>query len=976
MSSESFGTRVQLLVESSLIAPSLTLAGWPCKFYRSNTEIGSDPIASFSWLALIYNLGFWLSLPLGLSIYNKIFCQQKPLSSTLSSEPETADEETSRSNSVANRKQRNLQLSDIFVATAILACAFGYWQWIRNRGAAEARLALEIIEKGGAVRQETALPWLTQSLFRYIAEAGCLRIVEVRLQNPDNALLEVVAALPYLRTLNIAGGVYDFHSLDRLKTNPLLIELAIVGRPINAVAIDVVRSLPALRRLNLMRTNISAAGVAALGAQPRLLELNLVHTDVKLSEFGRPAFAKTLRKLNLPHPAKGMGDSLRLDGWPELVHLSCYEYDELLNNEVVELTLKHLPKLESVELDTLQKFDIDFEDLPKLSKIALSLFQWDQRTSSNQIVPSFLWVGKLRMRGVPKLEKLTIFPVDTESIDIEQETLSLGLCVFNKSASRKDYDSLRLYGSADTQYGGAMGYLTHDEIELSRRQKWVDDIATQSVVHRVDFELVPLRDVKLNALVDNQSIRELVLGRSGLEESQLRELEGMEQLQVLSLVSIYVDGRMIEWLAKSFPNLRRLVCERDYVQRLRLENIPNLETVFYKVSAPTPGSSSAFMTTQSPMDALKILNAPKLSDYFETVLPLKVLHIESAPALTGLSFQSPLPAGAVIKGVRDLEFFSAGGASCSDAIVNEVLGCTGLKRLTLAHADLLPETLGRIARLHKLESLVLTGTRVNEDFAASLVKLEKLRNLRLDQCGLSNSAAVGISQLKHLQTLDCGDIALTSQDVSRLLKNLPALRQLSLAGAELDSDNIRQLTKLHSLQILDLSNCELSDDVLKVFAESSFDQLAEVKLNASKLGEVGFPHLVRRQKNMKFALVGTEIAPELMDYLISQGRVTEFDGEDSMWQMERGRRGTPSFGSWKSTVNAMSEPGDIDPQGFSPRRQELASEMESHDESMMGATEAYPPARTPLEALGERLFRWQMVSPASDSASISAGSGQ
>lgn len=113
-----------------------------------------------------------------------------------------------------------------------------------------------------------------------------------------------------------------------------------------------------------------------------------------------------------------MGDGLRLDGWPELVHLSCFEYDELLNNEVVELTLKHLPKLESVELDTLQKFDIDFEDLPKLSKIALSLFQWDQRTSSNQIVLSFLWVGKLRMRGVLKLEKLTIFPVDTESIDI------------------------------------------------------------------------------------------------------------------------------------------------------------------------------------------------------------------------------------------------------------------------------------------------------------------------------------------------------------------------------------------------------------------------------------------------------------------------------------------------------------------------------------------------------------------------------
>ncbi|MCA9160378.1 MAG: hypothetical protein KDA72_18725 [Planctomycetales bacterium] len=124
-----------------------------------------------------------------------------------------------------------------------------------------------------------------------------------------------------------------------------------------------------------------------------------------------------------------------------------------------------------------------------------------------------------------------------------------------------------------------------------------------------------------------------------------------------------------------------------------------------------------------------------------------------------------------------------------------------------------------------------------------------------------------------MQTLERGDIALTTEDVSRMLENLPALRQLSLAGGELDSDNIRQLSKLHSLQMLDLSNCELSDDVLKVFAELTCDQLVEMRLNASRLGKVGFPHLVRRQKNMKFALVDTEIAPELMDYLISQGRL-------------------------------------------------------------------------------------------------------
>ena len=997
--SEPFGMGVQLFPGSvgiSSIATSRplppTFAGWPFKFYQSIGAAGELRVASFKWSAMLLTICFWSLVPLAIVLYEQLIFRKRIRSDKLEFEEDDSERGvTQESPNVLNSKlqrpnkpkRRSLQLADIFVVTALIAGVFGFWQTIRKRGELDKKLATEVTNKGGGAKRSAMLPWIASELLRVGGHAACLRTTEVRLVNPDDALLAKVVALPYLRTLNIAGGNYDFRTLNHLSTNPLFTEIGIVGRPLNADAIAAIRSMQSLRKLNLMRTNITAAGVAAIG-QPRLLELNLVHTDVQLSELGSPAFAKTLKKLSLPHPRKGGGDSLRLEDWPELVELSCYEYDELLNREPVALILKNLPKLTTVELDGLQMFNVDFEQLPSLTKFEPTFLQWEQRTTPQQVVPSFVWAGRLRIKNVPNLKELSIFCADTQSIDIDQESMTLGLCVFNKGAGRSDRTGMGMgiMGGSRMDYSEP-GYLTHADIPLATRQNWIDDLAKCHGLQSVDLELVPLKGVKLHSLVANKSIRQLKLGKSGVASSQLSELKGMDQLEELSLVAIPVDGRAVEWLAKTLPNLRKITCEPFAVQRLRLEHIPNLESIFEKPQEANQNGYSPFMNQdQSQLDALRIVDAPRLKDHFVTHVPLLFLHIESAPALAGLSFQEPLPVNAIVKGVRDLKFFAAGGPSCTDSIVNEVLNCAGMRRLTLAYTELLPATIQRIAELRELEYLVLTGTKIDDHFLASLAGLEKLRTLRLDQITINNASISTLSKLKNLEVLDLGELSLTSEEVTQLLPSLTKLKRLTLVGAELTADNMRQIAKLSSLQSLDLSNCELSDELLNAFAESAPQQLSVIQLNSAMLGEVGFKNLVQKLRNARFTLKGSNVNPQLLDVLVMQNRATEFDGDegDMAMGMSSGTGSTiffngPGAGYGRTLQIDLPQLGDIDPLRFAPNYQDPRAEFESRtsrgsrlengagkvdglDEDL-GALTGQPlgPPMTAFESFGYGLFK-------------------
>jgi hypothetical protein len=373
------------------------------------------------------------------------------------------------------------------------------------------------------------------------------------------------------------------------------------------------------------------------------------------------------------------------------------------------------------------------------------------------------------------------------------------------------------------------------------------------------------------------------------------------------------------------------------------------------------------------------VDVPKLHDHFILNSPMLLLHIESAPALEGLSFHEPLPANAVLNGVQNLQFFSAGGPNCTDAIVNEVLNCTGLQRLTLAYTNLLPATLKRIAELRDLKYLVLTGSKIDSEFVESLSSLNNLRTLRLNHTPIDRQSISAISKFKDLEVLDLGELRLTSEDVTQIASSLTKLNQVSLIGAELTAENMRQLAKLNELKLLDLSKCALNDELLNAFAESPPPQLVEFRVNSAQLGEIGFQNLVRKLPALRFALNDTDINPQIMDKLVMQQRVTEMDTElGGMGTRTRfysaipyGMPGMP-FGTPESG-QGIGTPhfSDIDPNRFAPDYKDPLAEYENRKEAgstlgsmdMMneglGAQPVSPlgPPMNPLETLGYQLFK-------------------
>jgi hypothetical protein len=348
-------------------------------------------------------------------------------------------------------------------------------------------------------------------------------------------------------------------------------------------------------------------------------------------------------------------------------------------------------------------------------------------------------------------------------------------------------------------------------------------------------------------------------------------MEEMHQLEELSLLGIFVDDRTIESLLRSLPKLRTLVCEPVGVKNVQIKNKSEIESLFIRPNRKLKesilmgwedysGPSIAYELQLNiiGLESLSIANATKLQDNFISKVPTAHVHIVGAPALKGLSFQHPLPSDAVIQGLRDLVFFAAGGPTCNDAIVNEVLNCKSLKSLTLAFTDLKSATLQRIANLTELESLTMTGSKIDNEFLVSLSKLQKLRKLRLKETSLDKADLTAFSNLKLLEVLELGDWNLEPDAIETIAANHPNLTELSIVRAPLSSNCLRKIASLQELRILDLSRCSIDDEKIEAFVENPSKRLRLLLLKSSAISADGLKVLVNGLPDVQFELTWTE----------------------------------------------------------------------------------------------------------------------
>lgn len=634
--------------------------GWPFKYYVHVEQNGLPPFTTLSFYRLFLNGLIWVGI--ASLLWGYLWLSNRKVSQEIETE-----------------RPRNGQvgLLDLFIVMFVLALGFGYWRLMMARLSDQKAVATLVSSFGGSSDESVVVPKVIANLIPSMYHPFFNRIVAVTLETPNDEVLARVLALPELRRLRIGGGTYDLKRLGELRTLPYLSELRVSGRELDSSAVAAIGSCKQIVSLNLMRTNVSTEGMAAMD-MPRLKKLCLVHTQVDISKLPSPKWKNVLTELVLPHPGNAapalpeLGDDICakfvLHDWPALQMLTCNEFDQLENKTPVVLDVDNCPELTEIRLDQLQCFDLVLNNLPSLTRVSTLASQWKTRIRKNETIGLDAWVRKLVQSGTPKLTNLNLFGRDVQELKVDAGSLSyLGISSEYRTPRRKDIASSNILGTEENR---SEVYL--NDIPVERRQTWINELGGASGPAKVNLSSVELHSLDLSPLSKNVGLRELDLSWTAVSARQLGKLEG-SSIEKLVLNGSDIDGPNVCRLLAKLPALRELRIVSEKIQELDLESIEKLEAIFLE---------------QGPREFtnLRLVAMPNLRETFEMRWPLRKCELIDVPSVQGLSFQFSLPTGTTIRGLRDLQFFAAGGSSITDELIAEFLNCKQLRSVTLAYA--------------------------------------------------------------------------------------------------------------------------------------------------------------------------------------------------------------------------------------------------------------------------------------------------
>ena len=637
------------------------------------------------------------------------------------------------------------------------------------------------------------------------------RVREVKLIGPSDVVLESVAGLETVTSLYTFGGDFRSDALAGLVSNPHFTSLQITRRKLDSTMVDSIGRFKWVTELRLRGTDLDSESFRKLDQLERLRVVDLRETSVELQKLGTPSWSTHVRFLALPRPATGIAATLKIDGWPQLAKLLVARSSMRLNDAPLTLHLSRLPRLETIFLNRVQKHALIAHQLPRLTRIEEDTATLFVALGSSNHLPGHTWFSRLELDGVESLGRIGCYAGDLDSLQI------------------RNAPSLRYLeiGAFDVYSSGTAKLIS---VDPHRCQQWIEGLGQGDGPALVDLTSLPLAGVRLEPLTENSRIRQLRLSHSGVTFDQVKCLASMPQLERLDLGACPLEHDQLAWLLERLPNLRRLrvnVSQLRSVELSKLESLRHFET-----------------TTFQDLRELQIVDSPNLIGQLHLLTAPDTLLVENAPALRGLAVAQPWPKQARISGCRDLEWFAAGGPEVDDEIVNALLGCSGMDRITLAHTRVSAEKFAELGRLDRLTSLVVPGAPIGDDVTrrwhglkmlqevdlsdtsisaatiAWLAKIETLRRLTLNRIEFNAEAALAMSNLIQLTDLDLADAVMDPKPLLMLLAE-DSLERLDLSGWRIGDDLAAGLARNQSLKQLTLRRCQIDPGAVQRIAEQS-----------------------------------------------------------------------------------------------------------------------------------------------------------
>jgi Leucine-rich repeat (LRR) protein len=780
------------------------MAGWPCNYWVRYEDGGEIQDRYFSTTPLLLNL----SLGMSAAILVYLFIQWRHR--RLHAPNATA----------LTRLAMDVGIAVVIILTPGAVAAHQYWQFHQH---------IKLAQRLTRVGNTHVVGWLPEPIVDLVP-AGMkpwmsrIRTVSAVTFRGNEALLQAVADLPTLTELSVSRDGIDQETIQRLRRHHHFATLRLNATELQPEQVASISRLRWLTELSLSNTNFDATMLRELD-ELKLESVDLRYTKLKLSELGQPGWSQTVTALYLTRPSRGQTDALVIAGWPNLQRLSVTRLILEGNDSPLNLELTNLPSLEVLRIDRLQKHQLVLRDVPRLALIEDGLGDFGYMLSSSDYVPGFTWACRLEIENAPSLSEISCFARDLEALSIGSvpnlRKISLGSHLVTLSGLEK-------LQSADP----------------GRCQEWIDTLGKMNGPGTVDLRTLPLKGVDLAPIAENRRIRNLNLDSSGIQFDQLQAIAKMKQLESLQIQSCQLKQDQLDWLLSQFDQLESLAVDGSQLNTIRLDDPIRLR----------------FLRTNElgEVDSLRMIDLPQLTTQLRLVHAPRQLEIRNALSLRGLALEEPWPREAVLQGLRDLEWFAAGGPAVDDALLDVLLNCRSLDRLTLAYGALTPKKLEQIRQFPELRVLAVPGAAVDDRVTAHWFNLNSLLDVNFDDTEVDVATIAWLRRVEPLRRLSLSRVPLSQAAIDGLLQ-LKNLSELVLAEVSIPPEVLPQLFRMPELESIDLSGTPVSESWVEMIRQSKVKHLV---LRGSQIE----PRVLRQMLDAKPLLyVDMGTIPETID---------------------------------------------------------------------------------------------------------------
>ncbi|MEM1225459.1 MAG: hypothetical protein AAGJ40_07165 [Planctomycetota bacterium] len=602
---------------------------------------------------------------------------------------------------------------------------------------------------------------------------------------PEPSVAKQVASVSTLRALGCRGDATDWDWLDEIQELPELVTFIFERCQVPTEAHRRVATCKALRRIAFFGCKMNSDDIRCYDKLDRLEVVDLRRSNLRLDTLGEPEWRHSVRELYLPRPRGNLDDTLTLNGWTNLRQIFLQDFLVGTSQATVHLNLHSLPRFETLYLDRLQRHSLTASNLPAFQAVHDPADEFLLEMGGDDEILGHMWLETLDLDDVA-LSQMQFSARDLKTVRMK-----------NLGRLRELTVSSFVFGSSGTKI--------LDQCDQAMLSELIQEIGELPHLETLTLTGLPLDQVNLSPLKKLGELKSLNLTHAGLTVAQLDWIETVDSLESLVVSDVAVSTKQLHQWLDQLPHLKVLDADLADIQSLRHVGNNHLLEV----------RCSEF----SNLRRVELTDLRRLTGRIRIASETECIRLVDLPRLDELLVMKRWPEHSEISGLTGLRRFAAGGPALGDDTMREVFLNRNLDELTLAYCSVSRDMLHRVGEMATLTSLALAGCGVDDKITRSWRPLERLRTVCFDDNQIGADTLAWLRTIPSLRRLSLARVSL-DQAAWEQLGELRQLSDVGLIGVDLDPAQLRLLLSEATIERLNLSRSEISDQVAKVLLDA------------------------------------------------------------------------------------------------------------------------------------------------------------